>query len=62
MKDLTSPRSGGRSVGIVRLRSKTTEVFFCFVYLTNEKDLIISLRTDGCYAMRAQRCNTTVQM
>jgi hypothetical protein len=27
---LTSTTCGGRSVGIVRLRTKTTEVFFCF--------------------------------
>jgi hypothetical protein len=30
---LTSLTSGGRSVGIVRLRTKTTEIVFCFVIL-----------------------------
>jgi hypothetical protein len=29
---LTSPTSGGGSVGIVRLRTKTTEFLFLFVY------------------------------
>jgi hypothetical protein len=29
---LTSPTSGGRSVGIVRLRTRTTEFVFCFIY------------------------------
>jgi hypothetical protein len=28
---LTSPKSGGRSVGIVRLQTKATEFVFCFV-------------------------------
>jgi hypothetical protein len=30
---LTSPTSGGRSVGIVRSRTQTTEVFFSFLEL-----------------------------
>jgi hypothetical protein len=31
---VTSPTSGGRSVGIVRVLAKTTEFcLFCFVYL-----------------------------
>jgi hypothetical protein len=29
---LTSPTCGSRSVGIVRLRTKTTEFVFCFVF------------------------------
>jgi hypothetical protein len=32
----TSPTSGGRSVGIVRLRTKITELVSCFIYLRAE--------------------------
>jgi len=34
---LTSPTGGGRSVGIVRVRTKATE--FVFFYISNEFDL-----------------------
>jgi hypothetical protein len=33
---LTSPTSGGRSVGIVRSQAKTTEFVFCFVNMLTE--------------------------
>jgi hypothetical protein len=37
---LTSPTSGGHSVGIVRLRTKVTK-FVCFVYTTRPVRLIL---------------------
>jgi hypothetical protein len=33
-------RSGGRSVGIVRLRTKATEFFMCFYVRERERNLI----------------------
>ena len=30
---LTSPTYGGRSVGIVRVRTKATEFVFCFIFI-----------------------------
>ena len=33
---LTSPTGGGRSVGIVRLRTKVTEFFYIYIYVTDK--------------------------
>jgi hypothetical protein len=41
---LTSPTSGGRSVGIVRLRTKATEFFVVFVYI-RRGPWLITMRT-----------------
>jgi hypothetical protein len=40
---LTSPTSDGRSVGIVRMRTKVTEIFFCFMIILKPS---ISTTTD----------------
>jgi hypothetical protein len=43
---LTSPTCGGRSVGIVRLRAKTTEVFCVSGRRTNGNVLIIKMEIE----------------
>jgi hypothetical protein len=42
---LTSPTYGGRSVGIVRLRTKTTEFVCLFVCLLLSPDIFLYIRT-----------------
>jgi hypothetical protein len=43
---LTSPTGGGRSVGIVRLRTKATEVFFVLVFYYVSKMFHANYRTN----------------
>jgi hypothetical protein len=49
---LTSPTSGGHSVGIVRSRTKGTESFFCFF----QEDLVQTQTSEHCSVLRKFPC------
>jgi hypothetical protein len=46
MSALTSPTSGGRSVGIVRLRTKATELIIVGIEEGRERKIFLTVKTE----------------
>ena len=51
---LTSPTGSGRSVGIVRVRTKATELLINFNLLINDCNHTTTVKADGGFQMRLQ--------
>jgi len=48
---LTSPTGGGRSVGIVRVRTKATELFCLYVPVNLPRDLISNVNSENSFSL-----------